>query len=134
MHEKSPVRPGQAQFVADLELAVNPAGAYPPWHEADVQFDLIAGTRRVGQREGADADIVGQLQIDVLARLEIKDFIVVQFDPDPLDRRCQFFNAADDSPVIANRQIARIRVDLDFNLDDRIRFKFGATGQRLALF
>ena len=65
------VRPGQLELVPDLDLAaVKQAGEMAVRVDLDHELELVGGGRRVGHRERAVLLPAGDLDIDVLTRLE----------------------------------------------------------------
>src|SRR5690554_2165543 len=113
-----------------LQALVHIERALPAGHDADVQLDLAAGRWRAGNRERPAADIIRQLQVDVLAGLEIHAFGCIEPDPHSLDGGRQILDAGHHARVVLYRQVACILIlfHLDFDLD--VAFGHCATGQR----
>ena len=57
---------------------MDPGRADAARDDADVEFDFVAATRRIGQRKSARSDFLGQLQIDVLTGLEVERLAIVE--------------------------------------------------------
>ena len=78
--------------ITGLQALVHIERALSAGDNTDIQLNFAAGGWRAGNRERPAADIVRQLQVDVLAGLEIHAFGRVELDP-TLDGQGQVFDA-----------------------------------------
>lgn len=130
-HEEAPVGAGQAHALARPQLLVHPARALAAGHVADVELDLARLRRAAGDGEGARLALAGDLQVDVLARLE--DDGRVELDPHALDGGREVLDARDHAREVLHGQVLRVGLVVDLGLDHGVGLQRCAAGQALAL-
>ena len=130
-HEEAAIGAGDLDAVARLELFVEVGGAHAARDDANVELNLAAGGRHVGEREGTADVEAGKVNVDVLASLKMNR--LVEFDEDRLDGRRQRFDARHRAGEIPHRDGFGVRLLVDLGLDGHVALQAGAAGQGLAL-